>query len=122
MIVGGWGIYGAFYLCLGEVGAAPWALWPLFATYGLFLAATEGAEKALVADMTPPNRLGTAYGWFNLTTGLLLLPASLLFGALWEHLGPRAAFAFSAACALGAALLLVGWVRIPQEQPHRPSS
>lgn len=105
LILSGWAVYGHFYLVLGLVGQS-WALWPLFAGYGVFLAATEGAEKALVADLAPGALLGTAYGWFNLTTGIMLLPASLVFGGLWQSVGHVAAFGFSAACALGAALLL----------------
>ena len=117
LIVGGWTVYGLFYLLLGLIGGAQWLLWPLFAVYGVFLAATEGAEKALVADLAPRARLGTAYGWFNLTTGLMLLPASLLFGLLWQHMGPQFAFGFSAACALCAVLLLQFWVRDRTAQP-----
>lgn len=109
LIVAGWAVYGLFYLLLGVVGAA-WLMWPLFAGYGVFMAATEGAEKALVADLAPAERLGTAYGWFNLTAGLMLLPASLLFGSLWQYAGPLAAFTFSAGCALLASFLLQFWV------------
>ena len=111
LIVGGWAIYGLFYLLLGLIEGQQWLLWPLFAFYGVFLAATEGAEKALVADLAPRALLGTAYGWFNLTTGLMLMPASFVFGLLWQNLGPSFAFGFSAACALGAVLLLKFWVR-----------
>ncbi|QJD30567.1 MFS transporter [Methylococcus geothermalis] len=111
MIFAGWTIYALFYLCLGLNGSNLSLLWPLFAWYGLFLAATEGAEKALVADIAPPALLGTAYGWFNLTTGIMLLPASLVFGMLWQYSSPEAAFGFAAACALAAALLLKFWVR-----------
>lgn len=110
LIVGGWAVYGVFYLLLGLNGHNLWLLWPLFAFYGLFMAATEGAEKALVADLAPKELLGTAYGWFNLTAGLMLLPASLLFGWLWQSVAVEAAFAFSAGCALAAALLLKFWV------------
>ncbi|MDD5297513.1 MAG: MFS transporter [Rhodocyclaceae bacterium] len=109
LIVAGWGVYALFYLALGLMGRS-WLLWPLFAFYGLFLAATEGAEKALVADMAPPEMLGTAYGWFNLTIGFMLLPASIVFGWLWQTLDPLAAFAFSAGCALLSTLLLRTWV------------
>lgn len=117
MIVAGWSVYGVFYLLLGFDGGLPHLLWPLFAFYGLYLAATEGAEKSLVADLAPDERLGTAYGWFNLVTGLLLLPASLLFGWLWQTFSPRAAFSFSAACALCATLLLRTWaIRQPLSQ------
>lgn len=110
LIVSGWGIYGTFYLIMGFDGV-PLLLWPLFAFYGLFMAATEGAERAYVADFSPSDRLGTAYGWFNLVTGFMLLPASILFGSLWQQFGFQAAFAFSGCCALLASLLLRFWVK-----------
>jgi MFS family permease len=110
LIVGGWAVYAIVYLLLGLVTASAVLLWCLFALYGLFLAATEGAEKALVADLAPPALIGTAYGWFNLTTGLMLLPASILFGWVWQSFGAAAAFAFGASCAALAALLLTRWV------------
>lgn len=110
LILAGWGVYGLFYFLLGINGFHVQLLWPLFAFYGLFLAATEGAEKALVADLAPRDQLGTAYGWFNLTAGVMLLPASLIFGWLWQGVAVEAAFAFSAGCALAAALLLKFWV------------
>ena len=110
LIVVGWFAYGLFYLGLGLMPpATSWALFGLFAFYGIFMAATEGVEKALVADLAPKALLGTAYGWFNLTAGLLLLPASLIFGELYQQAGALAAFAFSATCALTAAILLPLW-------------
>lgn len=110
LIVAGWLAYGVFYLGLGLLPpGTPLALFGLFAFYGLFMAATEGVEKALVADLAPPTLRGTAFGWFNLIAGLLLLPASLLFGALYQGAGALAAFGFSAACAFAAALLLPTW-------------
>jgi MFS family permease len=110
LILAGWLTYGIFYLLLGTNGFHTLLLWPLFAFYGLFLAATEGAEKALVADLAPRDQLGTAYGWFNLIAGFMLLPASIMFGGLWQSINPFAAFGFSATCALLAALLLKFWV------------
>src|SRR5262249_9272132 len=85
LIIAGWCMYALCYLALGINGKSLMLLWPLFAFYGLFLAATEGAERALVADMVPRDHAGTAYGWFNLVTGLTLLPASFLFGLLWQY-------------------------------------
>ena len=112
LIVAGWLAYGCFYLGLGLLPpGSPLALFGLFAGYGIFMAATEGVEKALVADLAPPALRGTAFGWFNLTTGLLLLPASLLFGALYQGGGALVAFGFSAACAGSAAFLLPIWAR-----------
>jgi MFS family permease len=109
MILAGWAVYGLFCLVMGLNGFHTLLLWPLFAYYGLFLAATEGAEKALVADLAPPDRLGTAYGWFNLTAGVMLVPASLIFGLIYQAAGAQAAFAVSALGALGAVILLPLW-------------
>ena len=111
LIVGGWSIYAFLYFLFGQLPAQPWLLWPMFAAYGVFLAATEGAEKALVADLVPRGQSGTAFGWYNLISGALLLPASVIFGWLWSSFASSAAFAFGSACALAAALLLRFWVK-----------
>lgn len=110
LIVSGWVVYAIFYFVLGVQHDNTWALWPMFAGYGVFLAATEGAEKALVADLVPRESAGTAYGWYNLVVGLFLLPASVVFGWLWQLETPLIAFGFGAGCALLAALLLKFWV------------
>jgi MFS family permease len=107
-IATGWLAYGLFYLCLGFLAPGnPILLFGLFAFYGLFLAATEGVEKALIADLAPSNLLGTAYGWFNLASGVMLLPASIVFGWLYESAGATVAFGFSAGCALLSTALLL---------------
>jgi MFS family permease len=107
-IAAGWLAYGLFYLCLGFLSPGnPVLLFGLFAFYGLFLAATEGVEKALVADLAPSAMLGTAYGWFNLASGIVLLPASIVFGWLYETAGATVAFEFSAGCALVSIILLM---------------
>ena len=104
----GWLAYGLFYLCLGFLSPGnPVLLFGLFAFYGLFLAATEGVEKSLVADLAPSAMLGTAYGWFNLASGIMLLPASIVFGWFYENAGATTAFEFSAACALISIILLL---------------
>ena len=110
LIVGGWVAYGLFYLAMGFLAKpGPW-VFALFAAYGTFMAATEGVEKALVADLAPSGLTGTAFGWFNLVAGAMLLPASLLFGWLYER-STGLAFAVSAVCALSAAALIAFWVR-----------
>jgi MFS family permease len=110
VLLGGYLAYAVFYLFMGLTTHAGISLTLLFAFYGLFMAATEGVEKALVADLAPDGRGGTAFGWFHLTTGATLLPASLLFGWLYESVSPLAAFAFSASCASLALLLLWRWI------------
>jgi MFS family permease len=103
LIVAGWLLYAAAYYAFGRADAT-WHAWALFAVYGLFFGLTEGAEKALVADLVPAARRGTAFGWYNLAIGLGALPASLIFGAIWDRRGPSAAFTFGATLALVAAL------------------
>ena len=103
LIVAGWLLYAAVYFAFGRATDA-WQAWALFAVYGVFFGLTEGSEKALVADLVPAARRGAAFGWYNLAIGLAALPASLLFGALWDWRGPRAAFAFGSALALAASV------------------
>ena len=111
-IVAGWALYAAVYLGFARA-SAPWHAWALFAVYGLFHGLTEGAEKALVADLVPAARRGAAFGWYNLAVGIGALPASLLFGAVWDRAGAPAAFAVGAALALAAALVLLVAVPAP---------
>ncbi len=105
LIVGGWLLYSAVYFAFGWAAAA-WQAWALFAVYGIFYGMTEGTEKALVADIVPPARRGSAFGWYNLAIGLGALPASLIFGAIWDRVGAPTAFVFGATLALIAALLM----------------
>jgi MFS family permease len=105
-IVAGWALYAVVYVLLGMAPLGSASLFMTFAAYGVFVAATEGVEKALVADLAPSGQTGTAFGWFNLITGVMLFPASFIFGELYEHAGAAIAFGFSASCALLAALLL----------------
>jgi MFS family permease len=105
LLVAGWAIYAAVYLGFGLTGAV-WQVWALFAVYGLYFGATEGVEKALVADFVPADRRGTAFGFYNLALGIAALPASLIFGELVDHAGARAAFLFGAGMALLAAVAI----------------
>ncbi|TAM12430.1 MAG: MFS transporter [Rhodanobacter sp.] len=108
-----WAAYAVAYLVIGLLPQADWALWLAFVLYGTVTAALEGTEKALVADLVEGERSGTAYGWYNLVAGLMLLPASLIFGALWQSVSAAVAFGFGALCAVGATVLLTRWVASP---------
>jgi MFS family permease len=105
LIVGGWILYSAVYFAFGWATAA-WHAWILFAVYGIFYGMTEGTEKALVADIVPAHRRGSAFGWYNLAIGLGALPASLIFGRIWDTAGAPTAFVFGASLALLAAVLM----------------
>ncbi|MEW6719807.1 MAG: MFS transporter [Thermodesulfobacteriota bacterium] len=105
MILAGWAVYAATYAAWGTTEGVYWMV-GLFLIYGLHHAACEGAERALVADLVPQERRGTAYGWFHLVVGICTLPASVIFGFLWKEFGAPAAFGVSAGLALLAAALL----------------
>ena len=105
LIVGGWLLYAAVYFAFAWA-KVPWQAWALFAIYGIFYGMTEGTEKALVADVVPRARRGAAFGWYNLAIGLGALPASLIFGWIWDTRGAPSAFVFGASLALFAAVLM----------------
>jgi MFS family permease len=62
------------------------------ALWGLHMGLTQGLFAALVADTAPPALRGTAFGYFNLFTGLATLAASIIAGALWDAYGPAGTF------------------------------
>ena len=105
-----WIAFAIFYMAMGVPNISVYQIYALFVIYGLFKAATEGVEKALVADMAPKGLAGTAFGWFNLITGLMLFPASFIFGWIYEAIAPLYAFLFSGGCALLAFILMATWV------------
>jgi MFS family permease len=101
-LVAGWTVYAMVYFLFGRA-TAHWHAWALFAAYGVFFGLTEGSERALVTDLVPAARRGTAFGWYYLAIGIGALPASVIFGVLWDRVGSHTAFAFGAALALVAA-------------------
>jgi len=105
-----WFAFAFFYIAMGLPGISIYQIFGLFGLYGIFKAATEGVEKALVADMAPKGLAGTAFGWFNLVTGIMLFPASFIFGWVYESIAPLYAFLFSGTCALVALILMATWV------------
>jgi MFS family permease len=115
----GWGIYAFVYLSFALLDQLPggWqivATFVLFAIYALFYAFTEGAEKAFVADLVKTEVRGSAFGMYNFAIGLGALPASVIFGLLYNAFGATVAFGTGAAIACLSMLLLVLVVR---EQP-----
>ena len=104
-ITAGWLIYGAVYAGFA-FASQPWHIWALFVVYGSFYGLTESPEKALVASLTPQSIRGFAFGTYHFAVGIGALPASLLFGALWQAFGVGVAFLTGAGFALLAVLLL----------------
>jgi len=105
LILAGWSIYAVTYAGFAAAHAA-WAAWGLFLIYGLYFGLTEGVEKALIADLAPERLRGSAFGLYHLAVGAGALPASILFGWVWERYGDPAAFGVGASFALLASLWL----------------
>jgi MFS family permease len=115
MITLGWTVYGICYLGFALAQSA-WQVWPLFALYGIFYAASEGVGRALIADAVGPEARGKAYGVYNMVIGLAALPAGLIAGLLWDHINPSAPFYFSAVLSLIAVVLIIAFRKqvVPQ--------
>ena len=105
-LIMGWILYAAVYLGFARA-SLPWHAWALFGVYGVFFGLTEGSERALIADLVELERRGTAFGWYNLAIGLGALPASLMFGFVWDRAGAATAFVMGASLALVAAIGLL---------------
>lgn len=102
----GWLIYALVYLGFATASRGTTFV-VLFLIYGVHFALAEGAEKALVADLTPMRQHGTAFGLYNAALGGGTLIASIGFGVLYERFGAATAFSTGAALAALAAVLLL---------------
>ncbi|MGQ0815623.1 MAG: MFS transporter [Gemmatimonadota bacterium] len=105
-IAAGWLLYAAVYAGFA-LASQLWQIWALFLTYGLFYGLTEAPEKAMVAALAPAQRRGAAFGAYHFAIGVAALPASIIFGVLWQQFGAALAFFTGAALALAAALIML---------------
>jgi MFS family permease len=114
LLAGGLVAFGLVYLGFA-VAESSWEVWPLFAVYGVYIAATDGVARAWIGDFAPSHAGGTAYGIFSAATGAGLLAASVTAGVLWSHVDPSAPFYLGAASAAAAlvALAVVQMMRRP---------
>jgi MFS family permease len=110
IIVAGWSVYALTYAGF-SFASTELHVWLLFTFYGLFYGLTEGVEKAFLVDIAGREERGSAFGWFNFAVGIGALPASLIFGCIWQGVGPDAAFGFGAGMAALAAVLLLLFVK-----------
>jgi predicted MFS family arabinose efflux permease len=98
-----WGVLaiGAALLVVADIALAFGASLPAIGLgivlWGLHMGFTQGLLAALVADSARAEQRGTAFGVFNLVTGLALLAASVLAGVLWDRGGPELTFLAGAA-------------------------
>ena len=84
-------------------------VWAGIALWGLHMAMTQGLLASMVVGTAPPDLRGTAFGFFNLVSGLAMLVASTVAGVLWDQLGAPVTFAAGACFSLTALALLWRW-------------
>jgi MFS family permease len=113
LIMAGWLVYAASYAAFGLFPPGNHALdLALFLFYGSFYGLSEGAERALIADLVPAEKRGTAYGVFNFTVGVFAFPASFAFGIALARFGPGPSFVATGGVAAAAAAALAFLIRL----------
>jgi len=110
LIIFGYLLYSIIYFGFGRTNDKAVVIL-LFVLYGLYSAATDGVQKALVADLIDKNKIGTGLGIYNSIIGFTLLPASVVAGLLYDKVDNRAPFYFGSAMALTATVLMFGFYR-----------
>ncbi|MFQ5736221.1 MAG: MFS transporter [Thermodesulfobacteriota bacterium] len=104
MIMASFLFYAAVYLGAG-LATAPLHIWLLFPLYGVYKGMTEGTQKAYLASIAPERQKATAFGVYHTVSGLMLLPASIIAGYLWDTYTPSATFFYGSAMAVAATLV-----------------
>lgn len=87
------------------------SIWFLFVLFGIATAFIEAVGRAIVADLVEEKYRSTAYGVYNALNGFALLPASVIFGLIWDKLGPLQAFYYSSTISL-LAFVIFAFLRI----------
>lgn len=100
-----WGLFALWYFGFATV-ASPLALWGVALGYGVSAGLGEGIERAVISDFAVAGERGTAFGWYNMATGLAAIPAGLVFGGLWTWVSGSVAFAAGGLMAALSALLV----------------
>lgn len=106
VILMGWILYAIIYFLFGLVDKSHVVL-ILFFLYGVYYSLTEGAERAFIADNVMPYVRGKAYGYYNFAISISSLPASILFGFLWEKYSFTVAFMTGASLSLLASIVFL---------------
>ena len=110
LLVGGYVVFTVVYLGFGFAFNQPFMV-GMFALYGVHTAMITGVERAFIAEIAPSELKGTMLGLQSTITGIALLPASLITGALWNAFGEVVPFVFGAVLSLAAALILAAFMR-----------
>lgn len=80
-----------------------------FIFYGISFGLTQGTERALVADLAPPEIKATVLGAYHTSIGAVKIASGVIAGFLWVAIAPEATFLFGSILALVAAAALAAW-------------
>lgn len=106
MVLSGFLVYAVVYFLVG-LASTPLHAWLLFPLYGVYKGMSEGTQKAYLALLAPAERKATAFGVYHTVNGLMLLPASVIAGYLWDTHGAGATFFYGAAMGLVSAVVFL---------------
>ncbi|MEC4686602.1 MAG: MFS transporter [Nitrospirota bacterium] len=107
MVITGWIYYAAIYLLFAFLETRG-VLITTFLLYGVYFGLTEPVERAWVASLVPQKLMGRAFGYYNGAVGIASLPASLIFGLIWQKWGYEYAFITGGLFALLGCVLISG--------------
>lgn len=103
--------YGLLMLICADIALAINGHWSVLLLgvvfWGLHMGLTQGILAALVADVAPQDLRGTAFGFFNLASGIALFAASIIAGWLWDSVGASATFLMGAGFCSITLLLII---------------
>jgi MFS family permease len=95
------------------------AAWGVFAIYGVYMGIADGNGRALLAEFSPGERHGTAFGAYHMVVGLGALPASIVAGLLYQRVSPAAPFWLGAGAGVLAGVLMLALVPEPRRRAAR---
>jgi len=106
LLVAGWLSYALIYFAFPYSHRTA-VFFVLFILYAIPFTLSEGAERAWISDLVPADARGKSFGIYYLANGLFVLAGTAIFGELYQHVSPRAAFHTGAALAIAAAVAVV---------------
>jgi len=106
LLVAGWLSYAVIYFIFPFAHNTAF-FFALFVAYAVPFTLSEGAERAWISDLVPAEIRGKSFGIYYLASGLFVLAGTALFGLLYEHVSPRAAFFTGAGLAVAAAAVVI---------------
>jgi MFS family permease len=107
LLIAGWTFYAAIYVIFPFAHSLTFFV-VLFVLYAIPGTLSEGAERAWISDLVPADARGKSFGIYYLANGLCVLAGTVLFGEIYQHVSPQAAFRTGAGLAVvGAGAVLV---------------